>query len=99
MEMDEAAVSIKTYAFIFVTLLVLTATTFLVSGIDLGGMNAVAALVIAMVKALLVALFFMHLRYSRPLMLVTVAAGLLWLGIMITLTLGDFLTRGWLTYR
>jgi cytochrome c oxidase subunit 4 len=99
MEMDEAAVSIKTYAFIFVTLLVLTATTFLVSGIDLGGMNAVAALVIAMVKALLVALFFMHLRYSRPLMMVAVAAGLLWLGIMITLTLGDFLTRGWLTYR
>jgi cytochrome c oxidase subunit 4 len=99
MEMNEAAVSIKTYAFIFVTLLLLTATTFLVSGIDLGGMNAVAALVIAMVKALLVALFFMHLRYSRPLMLMVVAAGLLWLGIMITLTLGDFLTRGWLTYR
>lgn len=97
--MNEAAVSIKTYAFIFVTLLLLTATTFLVSGIDLGGMNAVAALVIAMVKALLVALFFMHLRYSRPLMMVVVAAGLLWLGIMITLTLGDFLTRGWLTYR
>jgi caa(3)-type oxidase subunit IV len=43
-----------------------------------------------------VALFFMHLRYSRSLML---AAPLLWLGIMITLTLGDFLTRGWLTYR
>lgn len=97
--MNEAAVSIKTYAFIFVTLLLLTATTFLVSGIDLGGLNAVAALVIAMVKALLVALFFMHLRYSRPLMMVVVAAGLLWLGIMITLTLGDFLTRGWLTYR
>ena len=97
--MNEAAVSIKTYAFIFATLLFLTATTFVVSGIDLGGLNAVAALVIAMVKALLVALFFMHLRYSRPLMLVVVAAGLLWLGIMITLTLGDFLTRGWLTYR
>jgi cytochrome c oxidase subunit IV len=97
--MNEAAVSIKTYAFIFVTLLFLTATTFVVSGIDLGGMNAIAALVIAMVKALLVALFFMHLRYSRPLMLVVVAAGLLWLGIMIALTLGDFLTRGWLTYR
>ncbi|HMG74432.1 MAG TPA: cytochrome C oxidase subunit IV family protein [Pyrinomonadaceae bacterium] len=97
--MNEAAVSIKTYALVFVTLLSLTATTFVVSGVDLGGLNAVAALVIAMVKALLVALFFMHLRYSRPLMLVVVAAGLLWLGIMITLTLGDFLTRGWLTYR
>jgi cytochrome c oxidase subunit IV len=97
--MTEAAVSIKTYALIFVTLLILTGTTFAVSTIDLGGLNAVAALVIAMVKALLVALFFMHLRYSRPLMLVVVAAGLIWLGIMISLTLGDFLTRGWLTYR
>ena len=97
--MTEATVSIKTYALIFVTLLFLTATTFIVSGIDLGGMNAVVALIIAMGKALLVALVFMHLRYSRPLMLVVVAAGLLWLGIMITLTLGDFVTRGWLTYR
>ena len=97
--MTEAAVSIKTYALIFVTLLILTGTTFVVSGVDLGGLNAVVALVIAMAKALLVALFFMHLRYSRPLMLVVVAAGLLWLAIMITLTLGDFLTRGWLTYR
>jgi cytochrome c oxidase subunit 4 len=97
--MTEAAVSIKTYALIFVTLLILTGTTFFVSVVDLGGLNAVVALVIAMGKALLVALFFMHLRYSRPLMLVVVAAGLLWLGIMITLTLGDFMTRGWLTYR
>lgn len=97
--MTEVTVSIKTYALIFVTLLILTATTFVVSGIDLGGMNAVVALIIAMGKALLVALVFMHLRYSRPLMLVVVAAGLLWLGIMITLTLGDFVTRGWLTYR
>ena len=97
--MTEAAVSIKTYALIFVTLLILTGTTFVVSGVDLGGLNAVVALVIAMGKALLVALFFMHLRYSRPLMLVVVAAGLLWLVIMITLTLGDFLTRGWLSYR
>jgi cytochrome c oxidase subunit 4 len=97
--MNEAAVSIKTYALIFVTLLILTGTTFAASAVDLGGLNAVVALVIAMGKALLVAFFFMHLRYSRPLMLVVVAAGLLWLGIMITLTLGDFLTRGWLTYR
>lgn len=97
--MTEATISIKTYALIFVTLLILTGTTFAISAIDLGGLNAVVALVIAMGKALLVALFFMHLRYSRPLMLVVVTAGLLWLAIMITLTLGDFLTRGWLTYR
>ena len=97
--MTEAVVSIKTYALIFVTLLILTLTTFAVSSVDLGGMNAIVALIIAAGKAVLVALFFMHLRYSRPLMLVVVVAGLLWLGIMIILTLGDFLTRGWLGYR
>jgi cytochrome c oxidase subunit 4 len=51
--------------------------------------------VIAFGKALLVALIFMHLRYSRRLMRVVVAAGLFWLGILIALTMSDYLTRGW----
>lgn len=97
--MTEAVVSIKTYLLIFVTLLILTLTTFAVSSVDLGGLNAIVALIIAAGKALLVAFFFMHLRYSRSLMLVVVAAGLLWLAIMIIATLSDFLTRGWLGYR
>jgi caa(3)-type oxidase subunit IV len=62
-------------------------------------LNAIVALVIPFGKALLVALFFMHLRYSRRRMQVVVAGGLFWLGIMIALTMNDFLTRGWLTYR
>ncbi|MCG3163759.1 MAG: hypothetical protein JMDDDDMK_05210 [Acidobacteria bacterium] len=41
----------------------------------------------------------MHLRYSRRLTQIVVAAGLFWLSIMIALTMSDFLTRGWLTYR
>lgn len=97
--MPEHVVPIKVYAMVFIALLILTATTCAISFINLGRMNAVVALVIAFSKALLVALFFMHLRYSRRLMQVVVAGGLFWLGIMIALTMSDFLTRGWLMYR
>ncbi len=97
--MTEHIVPIRIYAMIFVALLLLTAATCAISFINLGRMNAVAALVIAFGKALLVALFFMHLRYSRRLTQIVVAAGLFWLSIMIALTMSDFLTRGWLTYR
>ncbi len=93
--MPERIVSIKAYATVLVALLVLTATTCAVSFIDLGKMNVVVAVVIAFAKASLVALIFMHLRYSRRLMRVVVAAGLFWLGILIALTMSDFLTRGW----
>jgi cytochrome c oxidase subunit IV len=58
-------------------------------------MNAVVAVVIAFAKASLVALIFMHLRYSRRLMRVVAATGLFWLGILIALTMSDYLTRGW----
>jgi cytochrome c oxidase subunit IV len=97
--MSEHIVPIKVYAIIFIVLLILTATTCAISFINLGRLNAIVALVIAFGKALLVALFFMHLRYSRRLMRVVIAGGLFWLGIMIALTMSDFLTRGWLTYR
>lgn len=97
--MTEHIVPIRVYAIIFAALLALTAATCAISFINLGRMNAVVALVIAFGKALLVALFFMHLRYNRRLTQLVVAAGLFWLGIMIALTMSDFLTRGWLTYR
>jgi cytochrome c oxidase subunit 4 len=93
--MPERIVSIKTYTIVLITLLVLTATTCAVSFIDLGRMNVVVAVGIAFAKASLVALIFMHLRYSRRLMSVVAAAGLFWLGILIALTMGDYLTRGW----
>ena len=62
---------------------------------NLGPFNIVAALTIAVSKMLLVILFFMHVRYSTRLTWLFVAAGFIWLLIMIELTLGDYLTRGW----
>jgi cytochrome c oxidase subunit 4 len=93
--MAERIVPIKVYAQVLIALLILTATTCAVSFIDLGKMNAVVALVIAFFKASLVALIFMHLRYSRRLFQIIAIAGLFWLGILISLTMSDFLTRGW----
>lgn len=88
--------SVKTYARIWITLLALTALTTAVAHVDLGAFSVVAALVIAVIKTLLVALFFMHVRYSSKLTKLVVLGGLLWLAILIFFTLSDILTRGWL---
>jgi cytochrome c oxidase subunit 4 len=93
--MPEHIVPIKTYTIVLIALLALTATTCGVSFIDMGKMNAVVAVAIAFAKASLVALIFMHLRYSRRLMWIVAASGLFWLGILIALTMGDYLTREW----
>ena len=87
-------VSQKTYALIFVALLALTALTTFVAFFDLGAFNTIVAMTIAVIKALLVILFFMHVRYSERLIWVFVGAGFFWLAILIVLTMSDFLTRG-----
>jgi len=94
--MHEYVDSLKTYTVVFVSLLALTAATTIVATIDLGPFNVVMALLIAVVKMLLVALFFMHLRHSTILTKVVVGGGMLWLGILLVLSLSDFVTRGWL---
>jgi cytochrome c oxidase subunit 4 len=87
-------VSIKLYATIFGALLLLTLATAAAAFVDLGGeLNSVVALTIALIKAVLVLLFFMHLRYSSRLTWVFAGAGLFWLLILVTLTISDVLTR------
>jgi len=94
--MQEHSTSVTTYAAVFISLLVLTAATSLVATVDLGPFNVVVALFIAVVKMMLVALFFMHLRNSTILTKVVVGGGMLWLGILLLFSLSDVLTRGWL---
>ena len=73
-------ISIRSYFAVFITLLALTALTTGVSFVDLGGIGNVAvALAIAVIKATLVALYFMHLRYSSPLTVIFAGAGIFWL--------------------
>jgi cytochrome c oxidase subunit IV len=86
----------KTYIIVFSALIVLTLTTVGVATVDLGPMNTVAALSIAAVKAALVTLYFMHVRYSKPLIVLVIFAAVLWLAILIGLTMSDFVSRPWI---
>ena len=94
--MSEHVDSVKTYVLVFLGLICLTVATTAVSFVDLGPFSVVAALAIAICKMLLVALFFMHVRHSTKLTKLVVLGGLLWLGILISLTMADFAPRGWL---
>ncbi len=86
-------VPLKVYLTIFGLLLFGTALTVAVAFQDLGPLNTVAALAIAGGKALLVVLWFMHVKYSSRLTWVFAAAGVAWLVLMIGLTMADFETR------
>ncbi len=93
-------VSPKSYIAVFVTLLVMTATTTVVAFFNLGPWNTVVALTIAFFKATLVALIFMHVRWSTRLTQIVLAGGIFWLAILLALTFSDFASRGWLpVYR
>lgn len=87
---------ISLYLTIFGGLMVLTVVTVAVAWVDLGSLNIVVALAVAVIKATLVVLFFMHLKYSSKLTWVVLGAGFFWLGILLSITLSDYLTRGWL---
>jgi len=93
--MTEHVDSVKTYALVFAALIFLTVATTAVAFVDLGPFSVVMALAIAVCKMLLVALFFMHVRHSTRLTRLVVLGGLLWLAILLLLTMGDMMSRGW----
>jgi cytochrome c oxidase subunit 4 len=89
-------VPVRIYLMVFVALLVLTGTTVGVAFIDLGPLNNLVALGVAVLKATLVILFFMGVKYSTRLTGLVIVSGLFALAIMVGLTLVDYATRGWL---
>jgi cytochrome c oxidase subunit 4 len=91
--MSSHVVPRKIYVIIWASLMLLLLLTWGVAQFNLGPFNVIAALTIAVTKMLLVILFFMHVRYSPRRTWIFVAAGFIWLLIMIDLTLGDYLTR------
>ena len=94
--MSEHVVSRKIYFIIFGALMLGTVITVWVANFNLPGpWNAVVALTIAVVKATLVVLYFMHVRYSSKLTWVFIGAGIIWLIILFAFTLSDYMTRGW----
>ena len=95
---EHAETSIKTFVLVWITLLILTGLTVYASTVELGPFNAIVALTIATMKALLVLLFFMELRYSTALTKVAAVAAIFWLILLSGLSLSDYLTRGWSSY-
>jgi cytochrome c oxidase subunit IV len=89
----------KMFFGIWLALLALLFLTWGVAQFDLGRWNLLAAMTIAVVKMLLVVLIFMHVRYSTRLTWLFVMAGFFWFFIMVTLTMGDYLTRAGLDFR
>jgi cytochrome c oxidase subunit 4 len=91
----------KTYVAVFVALMLLLALTVGISFLPFRGWHIEAigvsiALIIAVTKATLVVLYFMHIRRGQTVAKIFIGVALFWFGILIVLTLNDYLTRGWL---
>ena len=95
-------VSPKLYLTIFGALMVCTILTVGAAELDLNkyisGLNIIVALTIAVFKASLVVLFFMHIYWSSKLNKVVVVSGVVWLALLLWLTLTDIFSRGWLPF-
>ena len=90
--------SLASYFVVFATLMILTIVTVWVSRIDLGALNTIVAMAIAIVKATVVILWFMHVIHSPRMTWIVVIASFLWLGVMFALFFVDYMTRGWSLY-
>lgn len=85
--------TLATYLAVFVALMVLLVVTVAVAEMDFGRFSFPVAVAVASVKAVLIIMFFMHVRYSPPLIWLVSCAGFFWLAILFTLTLADYFTR------
>ena len=83
------------YTVVFVTLLLCTALTVFAATLDLGVFNPIVALAIGVIKATLVVLFFMGVKYSTKLTKLTVGCGIFTFIVLIGMTLADYITRAW----
>ena len=88
---------VKTYMIIFILLGLFLLATVWASYLPLGRSgHLLVAMTIAMIKAVLIVLFFMHVYYSAPLTWVISAGSLLWVGLMLAFLTADYMSRGWL---
>ena len=96
--MTGPSVSIRTYTFTWLSLLVLTLITTLIGFVDLGVFTMIIAVGIATLKAAIIAAIFMHALFEAKLVRVVIAGGVVWFLILVTLTMGDYITRGWVPF-
>jgi len=96
MSTSHPVTAVRTYAAVFIALLVGTGLTVYIAYFDFGFLNTFVALTVAVTKATLVVWYFMGVRYNTPLTKVVVVAGFFWLLIMFGLGMSDYLTRPWM---
>lgn len=94
MDTHHQVTSIRTYTTIFVILIALTLLTVVTALSPMGGLHTPVAMAIALAKAILVFLFFMHLLHSPKLVWLVAGGTIIWLMIMFVLTLADYWSRG-----
>ena len=85
----------RLYYAVFFALIIGTILTVVVAAFDLGPFNNIVMLTVACAKALLVILFFMHVRWSSRLTWVVAGSGFFWLLILFSITMADYMSRGW----
>jgi len=90
---EHHVVPIPLYLTVFAALMVLLVLTLVAAYFDLGEWNVIIAITIAVVKAVLIILYFMHIRWGTALVRVFAGAALFWLTIMTILILQDYLSR------
>jgi cytochrome c oxidase subunit 4 len=93
--MSDHIVSWKVYVAVFLALAFLTVLTVVAANFDFGHLNVIVALGIAITKATLVVLYFMHARYAGGLTGIVIAASAAFFFILVFLTLSDYVTRSW----
>ncbi|MBS1912100.1 MAG: cytochrome C oxidase subunit IV family protein [Bacteroidetes bacterium] len=89
-------VPLKVYFLVFSALMILLFVTVGVAMVNLGPFNIYVAMSIAIIKAVLVVLYFMHVRYSTRLTMVVAAAGFIWLVFLLGITILDYTSRSWI---
>lgn len=95
-EHESHVVPVRVYVGVFLALMALTALTVWAAGQDFGPLNTVVALTIAVTKATLVVLFFMHVKYGSPLVKLAIVSALVLLSFLLVITMSDYASRGWL---
>jgi len=94
--MSHPVTPVRVYVSVWAALICLTVATYAISRVDLGEWNFVVAMTIAVIKASLVVLFFMHVKGSSSMTKLFVVAGFFWMAILFVFVLSDYLSRGWL---
>lgn len=96
--MTPPPLNLRTLVLVLVGLLALLLGTTLLGFLNLGQFNIVLSVAVAAIQALLIAGFFMKVLYERKIVHIIFVGGIVWFLIMETLTLGDYMTRGWLPF-